>query len=265
MSAPATGSAGAAAARRIGFITPSSNTVVEPVAIAIAQACPGVSVHFARSRVVHISLGDEASEQFQRDNLLAAAALLADARVDAVAWNGTAASWLGFEADEGLCEAIAERHGIAATTSVLAINEVLRARGIGRIGLVTPYVADVQARIVANYREAGIDCVAERHLEQTDNYGFAEVSAERIADMVGAVAAAGPEAIVLMCTNLAGAPIVERLERDHGCLILDSAAVTVWKTLGLAGAQVGGIEGWGRLFRERLSDAAESRRGPGDA
>ena len=264
MSAPPAGSAGAAAARRIGFITPSSNTVVEPVATAIARDCPGVSVHFARSRVVQISLGDEASEQFQRDNLLAAAALLADARADVVAWNGTAASWLGFEADERLCQAIAERHGIAATTSVLAINEVLRARRIDRIGLVTPYVAAVQERIVANYRDAGIECVAERHLEQTDNYGFAEVSPGQITSMVAEVAAAPerPQAVVLMCTNLAGAPLVERLEGDHDCLVLDSAAVTVWKTLALAGVEVGGINGWGRLFREPLSEAAASRRGP---
>ena len=36
-------------------------------------------------------------------------------------------------------------------------------RGITRLGLVTPYTADVQQRIVDQYQRAGIEVVAERH------------------------------------------------------------------------------------------------------
>ena len=88
------------------MLTPSSNTVLEPVSQAMLAGVPEVSVHFARFRVTEISLRDEASAQFQQARLLEAADLLADAKVDVIAWNGTSASWLGFDADRRLCEQI---------------------------------------------------------------------------------------------------------------------------------------------------------------
>jgi maleate isomerase len=64
--------------------------------------------------------------------------LLAHAKADAIAWNGTSASWLGFDRDERLCERIREATGIAACTSVLAFREIFERTGVRRVGLVTP-------------------------------------------------------------------------------------------------------------------------------
>ncbi|MBC8831734.1 Asp/Glu/hydantoin racemase, partial [Escherichia coli] len=64
--------------------------------------------------------------QFDDDKIIQAAMLLADAKVDVIAWNGTSSGWLGFEADERLCERITAATGIPATTSVLALNEILK-------------------------------------------------------------------------------------------------------------------------------------------
>ena len=88
------------ARRRIGMLTPSSNTVLEPMAMEILRGVPQVSTHVSRSPVTEISLDDAALGQFDLDAHLRAARLLADARVDVIGWNGTSASWTGFEADE---------------------------------------------------------------------------------------------------------------------------------------------------------------------
>ena len=80
--------------------------------------------------------------------------MLADARVDVIGWSGTSSGWLGFDADRRLVERITERTGIPATTAVLALNELLALRGVTRLALVTPYTADVQQRIVDNYRSS---------------------------------------------------------------------------------------------------------------
>ena len=111
--------------RRIGMLTPSSNTALEPMATEILRSVPQVSVHVSRLRVTEISLDDAALHQFDLDAHLRAAELLADARVDVIGWNGTSASWTGFEGDERLCAEIERIHGVAATTAVLAINELL--------------------------------------------------------------------------------------------------------------------------------------------
>ena len=90
---------------------------------------PGVTAHFSRFRVTEISLDAQALGQFDDSNILAAADLLADARVDVIGWSGTSSGWLGFDADRRLCERIRERTGIPATTAVLALNELLALRG----------------------------------------------------------------------------------------------------------------------------------------
>ena len=40
-----------------------------------------------------------------------------------MAWNGTAAGWLGFENNRKLCRAIEQETGVPATTTVLALYQ----------------------------------------------------------------------------------------------------------------------------------------------
>ena len=69
--------------KRIGMITPSSNTVVEPVTIAMtATLYPRVTCHFTRIAVKTISLADDSLTQFDLSTMLGAARLLADAGMD---------------------------------------------------------------------------------------------------------------------------------------------------------------------------------------
>ena len=63
-----------------------------------------------------------------------------------------------------LCERIKGATGIPACTAMLALNEILEITGAKRVGFVTPYLDDVQARINANYEKAGLTVVADRHL-----------------------------------------------------------------------------------------------------
>ena len=165
---------------RLGVLTPSSNTALEPLTSAIVSGVPGCSAHFSRFTVTQIALSPEALGQFDDSKILAAAELLADAKVDAIGWSGTSSGWLGFDADRRLCERIQARTGIAATTAVLSLNELLAIGGVRRLAFVTPYTADVQRRIVENYRALDIDVVAERHLGIAENHAFAAVEPERL-------------------------------------------------------------------------------------
>lgn len=232
----------------LGMLTPSSNTVLEPVTTAMLAGLPEASAHFGRFKVTEIALTQQALGQFDDREILAAAELLSHARVGVIGWSGTAASWRGFDTDETLCRRITERTGIAACTSVLALNEIFALTGVRRFALVTPYLDDVQARIVAHYAAAGYECVAERHLGLRDNFSFSEVDADDLRRMVREVAQARPDAIAILCTNLRGGPLVAELEAETGIPIHDSIATVVWKALQLAGADARRVHGWGRLF-----------------
>jgi maleate isomerase len=237
----------------LGMLTPSSNTILEPVTAAMLSDLPEVSSHFGRFRVTEIALSAGALAQFDNREILVAAELLSHARCQVIAWNGTSSGWLGFESDRQLCAAIERTTGALACTSVLALNEVLQATSVRRLGLVTPYRADVQAAIVGNYVKEGIDCVAERHLELQDNFSFSEVSEEQIREMVRAVmsgpADQRPEAVAIFCTNLRGALLVPELEAEFGIPVYDTIATVVWKALKLTGVDTHRMVGKGRLFQ----------------
>ncbi|MEK2605953.1 maleate cis-trans isomerase family protein [Burkholderia arboris] len=234
----------------LGMLTPSSNTSLEPLTSAMVAGLPGVSAHFARFPVTEISLTGQALGQFDDDKIIQAAMLLADAKVDVIAWNGTSSGWLGFEADERLCERITAATGIPATTSVLALNEILKKTSAHEFGLVTPYLDDVQTKIVDNYRRSGLNCIAERHLNLKVNFSFSEVTGDEIGNMVREVAAAGPRAISIFCTNLNAAHLVPALEEETGISIYDTISTVVWKSLQLADYDTRQVKGWGRLFNE---------------
>jgi maleate isomerase len=234
----------------LGMLTPSSNTALEPLTAAMLADLPEVTAHFARFRVTEISLRAQALGQFDIEPILEAARLLADARVDVICWNGTSSGWLGFETDAALCARITAETGIPACTSVLALNEAMRLHGRTRFALASPYLADVQQRIVDNYQRSGFECTGEQHLDKQVNFEFSDVTPEQISTMVRTLAAQAPQCITTFCTNLRAAQLVPALEAELGIPVYDTIATAVWKSLRLAGVDPRRVQGWGRLFSD---------------
>ena len=232
----------------LGMLTPSSNTILEPVTTAMLGGLPEVTAHFSRFKVTEIALSGPALAQFDDSEILRAAELLAHAKVNVIAWIGTSSGWLGFERDVRLCERIRQATGIPACTAMLALNEILERTGARRLGFVTPYLDDVQARINANYEKAGYTVVADRHLGIQDNFSFSEIGADQIRTMTREVAAAKPDAIAIVCTNMRAAPLAQELEAHYGIPVYDTVATTVWKSLQVAGVDTKRVKGWGRIF-----------------
>ena len=234
---------------RIGMITPSLNTVLEPVTYALLSDLPDVTAHFSRVRVTHISLGDDAASQFADEPMLAAARMLADARVHAICWNGTAGSWLGPDFDRRLCEAIARETGIPATSATLALAELFRSRGIKRFALVTPFEDALQEAIIETYRREGFECVAERHLDSDDTFGYATIprGGDRRHDpRRGGCRARGDRRRLYEPEGRA--PRRKQIEAEAGRPVYDSVAAALWGTLVLAGVDPSRIAGWGEIF-----------------
>jgi maleate isomerase len=234
----------------LGMLTPSSNTALEPITTAMLAELPEVTAHFSRFKVTEIALSTSALAQFDNSEILRAAELLAHAKVDAIGWNGTSSGWLGFDADVRLCEQITAATGIPATTSMLALNEILKKKKVTRLGYVTPYLDEVQARIVANYGKLGIACQGDRHLSLKDNFSFSEVPVAQLEAMTRDVAQEKPDAIAIICTNLRATPSVATLEKETGIAIYDSIATVLWKCLKLAGVDTKRVTRWGSLFQD---------------
>ena len=233
---------------RLGMLTPSSNTVLEPVTAAMLNERPSVSVHFSRFRVLKIALDENSLKQFHEDPILEAADLLADAKTNTICWNGTSSGWLGFESDRQLCRQIQERTGIRATTSVLALNEILRITNATKIAFVTPYLHNIQSAIINNYQSEGFEVVAEQHLNDPGNYSFSDYTTDEIENMCRCVAIKNPEAICVFCTNFRGASIAEKIEEETGIPVYDTVSTALWSSLKMVGIDPAAVRGWGSIF-----------------
>ena len=243
---------------RLGVLVPSSNTALEPITQALVFSLPlsanfpQVTVHFSRFPVTAISLSAANLSQFEQSRIIASAQLLAHAEVDIIGWSGTSAGWLGFNADEKLCEAITAATGVPATTSVLALNKALRLFGAKRLGLVTPYVDDVQEAIMRNYASIGIEMTpaTERHLCITKNTDIALIDSKTLDGMVADVVKGGAEVVTTFCTNLNhAAQRAELWEETHGVPVLDTTTIVIWDMLRTCWYSVQDVREWGSVFQ----------------
>jgi maleate isomerase len=229
------------------MLTPSSNTVLEPVTMRmLAQLNTEVSVHFSRIRVTSISPEAESRRQFDLEPLLAAAQLLADAKVDVIVWNGTSGGWEGLDADREMVRAIESATSIPATTGTLATIDAFAELGVHRYGLVVPYVDEITTAIKGTFATAGFDCAAWANEGVSVNWEFSQITPEVIADRARTVARSRPDGIAIFCTNLCGAPVVDTLERELQIPIVDSVVVCLWAAFGVLGRKLE-VSGYGRL------------------
>jgi len=235
-----------AARQFVGWITPSANTVVERVTIGILRAFPEVSPHFSRTSVV--GAVDPFPLTYDFADMLAAAKVLADARLDVVAWNGSKGGSLDFALDHELVARIEATTGARSTTSTLAIDAVFREDGVRRFALACPYVDAYRDRIVATFAREGYSCVAARNFGLADNYSFSQIALDDIVAMLREVAKSKPQAIVAFCTNFPAAPVVAELEEELGIPIYDTVAMAVWGALRLCGIDTSPGRAWGRVF-----------------
>ncbi|CAI6098283.1 hypothetical protein V2G26_000866 [Clonostachys chloroleuca] len=233
---------------KLGILTPSSNTSLEPLSQSIVASLPHVSVHFSRFTVLKIGLASDALNQFQTEKILTAAQLLADAEVDMIGWSGTSSGWLGFDTDEKLCEEITAATGIPATTSVLALNKAMELFGLKELGLVTPYTDDVQEQIIKTYKTINIDCSKERHVGLSKNSSFANIDEPTLDEMVADVASKKVQAVTTFCTNLRAAQRVAYWEKEHGIPVFDTVVTVIWDMLRQLKVDMKPLEqSWGML------------------
>jgi len=213
--------------KKIGHITPSTNTTMEPLTTLLGQlARVPVSQHFARVSVQRLALDAAADRQFSESGMLAAAHLLAEAPLDLLCWNGTSGSWRGLAGDVALVERIEAETGIPALTSGLAILETFRRHGWTRIGLAVPYTDDITASIVAEYARHGLEVVATANLGEESNIAFGNTPAAAIRELLVAAARNAPDCIAVVCTNVPAISLTAPFEAEFGIPIVDSIAVT---------------------------------------
>lgn len=226
----------------LGLIVPSSNTAAE--AEFREYAPEGVSIHTARMPLESVTVD---ALDAMSDRAVECAELLAHADVDVIAYACTTGSLLhgpGFDAE--LEANLAATAGVPAVATALSVTRALDALGAERIGVVTPYVEELDERERDYLAAAGfdVDSIHGRGIE--DN---TEIGALRPADayrQVREVLDADQDAVFVSCTNYRAIGAIEDLEADLGVPVVTSNGATLRDACRTAGIAVNGP---GRLFR----------------
>ncbi|HUZ56979.1 MAG TPA: hypothetical protein VMU94_31225 [Streptosporangiaceae bacterium] len=205
------------AARRIGLMIPSSNTMMEVDFVRDVPA--GNSVHTARMFMADTT--PEGEIRMLDEFALPAARDLGTAHPDLVVFGCTSAGALrGNDYDTGLCQRISDLTGAPTVSTIRSVREAIEASGASRIGVMTPYVDELNEKIKESIEADGVEVVRIAGLGMTENFEIARVTHEDIMDFavraLGDLAADGSiDLVFASCTNFgamaARAAIAKRL------------------------------------------------------
>jgi len=188
---------------RVGLMIPSSNTMMEPDFA--RDLPPGTALHTAR---MYMEDTTPAGENRMLDEFaLPAARDLGTARPDVVVFGCTSAGALrGNDYDTELCGRIRELTGAPVVSTIGAVRDAIAGSGATSIGVITPYVDELNEKIRASIEADGTRVAAITGLGITDNFEIAEVGRDEIVAFaeraLGPLAAEGGIGLVFAsCTN----------------------------------------------------------------
>jgi maleate isomerase len=161
----------------------------------------------------------------------------------------TSGSFVGGVAGErALVDAMLATGVPAAVTASGAVVAALRALGVGRVAVATPYDEAITALLVAYLEEAGIAVTGTEQLGL--HSGIWAVPREVTTDLVRHAWTTDCEAVFVSCTNLATYDVITPLEHELGVPVVSANQATMWAAVSLAGLTAQG-EGQ-RLLQEEL-------------
>jgi maleate isomerase len=223
----------------IGVMTPAMNTVVQPELELLRPK--GITNQMQRFRLG----GDKVS-----DDLIEEAGKLMDCSPMAIAVVLTTDAGPGGVAKlQARCRELAETLGIPVCNASEADHAALRALGVSRVAVVTPFNAAVDRTVKANVEEAGFEVVAIKGTEAPSLPAICETPLEDIRRVVRQVADSPCDAILQVGTALPVVALIEELEGETGKPIVACNAAVYWQSLRAVGIE-DKIPGFGRLLAD---------------
>lgn len=237
---------GIASRGRIGLVVLASDYTIEHEWRAVFAAVPGLALY--QSRIFNDSTITPETLRAMEPRIAAAADLiLPGSELDVVAFGCTSAS-MAIGEDKVFDKIRAVRPDARCTSPITAAFAAFRAMGARRIGVLTPYRADVNL-IVADYiRGRGFDVPVFGSFNEENDGIVARISPASIRAGIEAITAhAEVDAVFVSCTSVRLAQAAAAIEGEIGLPVTSSNHAMAWHAMRLAGVE-DRLAQFGRLF-----------------
>jgi maleate isomerase len=218
---------------RIGLIIPSVNRMTE--AQFNHYAPERLGVHVARGRVA----GEPARTVAElTDEIAHAAGTLADAKPDLIVFHCTHTSMKeGADGEARILNLIRSTTGIDALSTSSLVNDALRALGLRRLVVLSPYQSN--GEIIRYLTAAGFAVVRDVALKCKTPADFEAVTPQQWLDLARENDTPGADGIFLSCTNTTQIEAVEAIEKELGKPVVNSNQAVLWGCLKRLKARLG--------------------------
>jgi maleate isomerase len=178
----------------------------------------------------------------------AAGLILPGSKLDVVAYGCTSGTVVIGE--ERVFSRIRESHpDVPCTTPITGAIAGLKALRARRVGLLTPYIEEVNEMLRRYIEARGIDVPVMGSFNHENDMEVARIAQSSIRSAVRRLLGECPiDAVFVSCTSLRVASIAEELEREIGIPVTSSNHAMAWHCLRLADYKEQ-VAGFGSLFR----------------
>ncbi len=136
----------------------------------------------------------------------------------------------------------------SVTDPISAVIAACDALGVTRLGMLTPYRADVSEAMCTLLKENGLTVSAFGSFEEEQDHKVARITEAATLEGLLQVGAGECDAVFASCTNLRTFGVIEAAETALDKPVISSNSAFAWHLHRLAGA-TGPIAGPGKLFR----------------
>lgn len=170
-----------------------------------------------------------------------------DERLDAIAFACTSGAMVLGDASVA-AEVHRHRPGVPVTSPMLAGITALKALGLRRVALLTPYMQAINDRMRAHIEAQGVTVPAMGSFNNPDDLVASSITPETILrEAIALGSSPDVDGVFISCSSFRAAGIIERLEAATGKPATASNHAMAWHALRLAGYREK-VTGWGRLF-----------------
>src|SRR5580692_3274161 len=227
-----------------GVLIPSTNTTVE---IEYSRLLPAtLQAHVGRL----LTSGTGPFQPSKDEDIDYQARLLGTAKVEVISLAQTSASLFAENYDGNVTQRMSKAGSVPAITSAQAIGEAVRALGLRRIALVSPYSQPVIERAQQYYQtKYGLEVLALEGFAATDSYMIGKLGPENARDAFARIDRPEIEAFVVPGGNFPTMSFVPEWERAFGKPVITTNQAALWAMLRIMQADET-VPGLGRLLAE---------------